>query len=119
MAFTGSEALMPHPKFFAKRTYPGMKFSNQEFLAGSHQLKRHPPIGAPVCLKAYDWLVVRQGPDVYIMRRRRSRDRTHPPKPIRLVYLYPYSQGLAGKPPGHDQSFLKNLIGRLQLALPF
>ena len=51
MGFTGPEALLPHPKSFARRTYRDMKPSNQELLAGPHPLKRYPPTEAEVCLE--------------------------------------------------------------------
>ena len=55
MALKGPEAVLPHPKSFSRRACIGMKFSNQEFLAGSHQLKRFWPIGAAVRLETYYW----------------------------------------------------------------
>ena len=54
MAFTGLEALLPHPKSFARRTYPGTKSSNQESPADPHLLKRYPPIEPMICLEAWD-----------------------------------------------------------------
>lgn len=88
MAFTGPEAILSHPKSFARRTCPGMKFSNQELRADPHPLKCYPPIEAEVCLEAWDL--------TYTPRQWRPRDIPRPPKPMRLDYTS--NQGLAGKP---------------------